>query len=554
MNLIQVQDDLKSLPNSPQTMQALMQYANGSNPQVPPYLALTELNRRKMLEEKYKQQQQAQGGQQQQGTLKDQLTQSAGLLALHQQRQKQAMEQMANRSTSAPGAVPQPVEQFAPVQASPVQAAKGGLLKHLMGYSAMRRPAVRYNSGGIVAFNEAGSVDDRIREMTARQETDADYGYGTVDGEQGYDPENELRRRKAEAAALRASGPRREDYDTEARRRAFEKAYPDLAAAANKNIGQASLQRLDEYQQLVRGELERQRQEAASARPSVWQQMGQAALATRGRSGTDALAAILGGYSSIAEKQKAKELEQEQGLRGKELDLKKLRMDAENKLEEAERARAEGRMGDYAKGMQEFEKANNTFRVAAMGAVGREITAGESAAARKQVANTYAQQRRDTAGKGGRTSDLQALAQATTDYQLDPTPENKAKLDGLRAAFRQSKPEFANIDAIAQDLISQNVPPTQAYATAAVQYRAAGAGVTSQGANVKAAREAVRKEKILDPVGWEAKVKRYGSEQAAEDAEVDAYLARATSAPFKPNLSQNSAPRGTAANPIKIPD
>ncbi len=46
MNLIQVQEHLKDMP-----MRAIMEYANGKNPQVPPYLALGELNRRKQMEQ-----------------------------------------------------------------------------------------------------------------------------------------------------------------------------------------------------------------------------------------------------------------------------------------------------------------------------------------------------------------------------------------------------------------------------------------------------------------------------------------------------------------------
>lgn len=45
MNLFELQEQLKGLP-----MQAVMSYANGGNPQVPPYIALTELNRRKQME------------------------------------------------------------------------------------------------------------------------------------------------------------------------------------------------------------------------------------------------------------------------------------------------------------------------------------------------------------------------------------------------------------------------------------------------------------------------------------------------------------------------
>ena len=41
MNLLEIQEDLKD-----QTMQIVMGYANGTNPDVPPYLALAELNRR----------------------------------------------------------------------------------------------------------------------------------------------------------------------------------------------------------------------------------------------------------------------------------------------------------------------------------------------------------------------------------------------------------------------------------------------------------------------------------------------------------------------------
>ena len=46
MNLVQIQDHLRGLPT-----QALMAYANGQNPEVPPYLALGVLNQRKQMEQ-----------------------------------------------------------------------------------------------------------------------------------------------------------------------------------------------------------------------------------------------------------------------------------------------------------------------------------------------------------------------------------------------------------------------------------------------------------------------------------------------------------------------
>ena len=78
-NLIKIQEELKNVP-----LQAVMLYANGKNPMVPPYLALTELNRRKQI------QQSAQAQPQQQPTVKDQVQreavqQQAGLMALQNQ-------------------------------------------------------------------------------------------------------------------------------------------------------------------------------------------------------------------------------------------------------------------------------------------------------------------------------------------------------------------------------------------------------------------------------------------------------------------------------------
>ena len=47
MNLIQIQEHLKDMPT-----QAIMGYANGQNPMVPPYLALSDMNRRKQMEKR----------------------------------------------------------------------------------------------------------------------------------------------------------------------------------------------------------------------------------------------------------------------------------------------------------------------------------------------------------------------------------------------------------------------------------------------------------------------------------------------------------------------
>jgi hypothetical protein len=152
MNLVQIQERLKDMP-----LQAVMQYANGMNPEVPPYLALGELNRRKKME------QAMQPAEMPQGTVKEQLEQEVGLAALQKQlmnqlqtqglRQQQAAmsqgQQMANMPGPAPQGVPQPEV--------PEEMASGGI-------TTINVPdnQFEFGSGGIIAFKEGGDKGRRI--------------------------------------------------------------------------------------------------------------------------------------------------------------------------------------------------------------------------------------------------------------------------------------------------------------------------------------------------------------------------------------------------------
>ena len=123
MNLIQVQDRLKDMPT-----QAIMSYANGSNPDVPPYLALGELNRRKQMEQK-----QVQAPQ---GTVKDQIEQSVKLAqaqkAAQAQGQQKMTEAMGAQQSPVPGGTPQPQEQpeagIAQLPTGPMNFRDGGIV------------------------------------------------------------------------------------------------------------------------------------------------------------------------------------------------------------------------------------------------------------------------------------------------------------------------------------------------------------------------------------------------------------------------------------------
>lgn len=141
MNLVQINERLKEMP-----IQAVQQYANGTNPEVPPYLALGEIQRR----EKLKQQMATQGGQQgPQPSVKEQLEQKAGLMGLQQaQMQQQQQQMMQPKPGPVPAGVPQPQPQ---PQTEEAMMASGGVAS-----LPVRKGMYEFANGGIIAFEEGG--------------------------------------------------------------------------------------------------------------------------------------------------------------------------------------------------------------------------------------------------------------------------------------------------------------------------------------------------------------------------------------------------------------
>jgi hypothetical protein len=142
MNLVQINERLKDLP-----MQVVQQYANGMNPEVPPYLALGELQRRELSQ---KQMATAQGAQQgPQPSVKEQVEQKAGLMQLQQMQQQQMAQQQARPQgpMPVPAGVPQPEPQ------PQAMMARGGLAG-----IPVRRDMFEYARGGIIAFANGGDT------------------------------------------------------------------------------------------------------------------------------------------------------------------------------------------------------------------------------------------------------------------------------------------------------------------------------------------------------------------------------------------------------------
>jgi hypothetical protein len=347
MNLIQIQDKLKSLPNDPRVMQLLTSYANGQNPQVPPYLALGELNRRKGDMERA---QMEKAGQPPSGTVKDQIEQQAGVMALQQGRQQQAMQNMMQQGMQGAAPAPQGVPQPQP-QAQAM--ASGGL--------ASLAPK-GYRSGGVVAFNEGRLVDpEKTSENEERDKSPID--------------EKEEYRRLVRKIEGRANEKPSEPEDFFKRQQRLISENPDMLGALNKPIGQDAMARLEELQKSRISELATQREELAASKPGILQLLGQAAMNSRGQRGGSALASILGGYSELASGEEAKQLQQSQALRMKELDLQQARADALSKVEDAQRAFAAGNMTKYEAYIKDIKDAAEKRGISVDTLLGKQLSA-----------------------------------------------------------------------------------------------------------------------------------------------------------------------------------
>jgi len=156
MNLIQIQEHLKDLPT-----QAIMGYANGQNPEVPPYMALGEMNRRKAMEQR--------AAQAPDSSVKDklesELSQQVALPGIGQgmnmrinpagmpQAMPAAQPQMAPKMPGMaiqPAARPTPPQQMS--QPGSIPAGAPGMAAGGLAELPVRKDIFNYAPGGIVAF------------------------------------------------------------------------------------------------------------------------------------------------------------------------------------------------------------------------------------------------------------------------------------------------------------------------------------------------------------------------------------------------------------------
>ena len=202
MNLIQIQEHLKDMP-----IRAVMEYANGKSAQVPPYLALGELNRRKQMEQSAKTPSPPDSSVKER--LEKELTgQAADLMQAGAARQAQSNEAMQQGIMAQPQPVPEGTPQPPQLEEEMPQMAGGGLTA--LPVNDMFKFA---GGGGVVAFADEGLVVDQA-EQAAREARNNLRQYSLRQQQQ--DPQGFAAAQQAAAAADAAlNDARRAAFSTE---------------------------------------------------------------------------------------------------------------------------------------------------------------------------------------------------------------------------------------------------------------------------------------------------------------------------------------------------
>jgi len=325
MNLIQIQEHLKDLPT-----QAIMSYANGQNPQVPPYMALGEMNRRKSMEQRAAQAPDSSVKEKLESELSQQVAlpgigqgmnmrmNPAGMPPPMPAAQPQMAPQMPKMPVQ-PAARPMPPQQMAKPGSIPAGApgmAAGGLAE-----LPVRKDIFNYAPGGIVAFAEGDLVEL---------------------------PESEANAIMRDQLAGKVGLPMPVNRDEE--RKKFVEANPEMGALINKIPGEklaALAAKLEEQNQAQRSRF--QEGEGRQGLAALSQALISAGEATRGQKGMGGIGAAFGGfgksYNAATAAQEERAAKQQAMERAQTIETMKLQSD----IEQMQRAFAEGRFDEAAK-------------------------------------------------------------------------------------------------------------------------------------------------------------------------------------------------------------
>jgi hypothetical protein len=427
------------LPRSGEALQQTIQYltraAQGGVRDVEPYIALSELNEIKRDIEQQKSTQATAGAPQTPQTpmvqsLPEQVQQSAGIAGLQAAKQKQAMGSMMQNAAQTPQPVPEGVPQ-------PMSAAGGGLMSLPAGNT------MNFRSGGIIAFaeptkrNNNSLVTDGDDVPQADTDTDTDTDTAAINASNAAARARLIQLQNQIDARAKAKVPTAtSDLETEME---LAKKYPERFGILNTPAGQGQLERLDAQQKLARDEMGLRRQENKTQQLSLGDALIAGAEASRGQKGFGNIASMLMGAGKNAGQQLSGNLAREQAMRKEDLGLGEARMLAENKLQDLQRAKAEGDADKEAKARMELAKIEKDFGVSINTLLGKEYSSTMSYLGQTDAATLGAEGRkaaaRLNASKPDKEKTLERLSTASVELtRLQPgTPAYAAKEAEVKA-------------------------------------------------------------------------------------------------------------------------
>ena len=346
MNLIQIQEHLKDLPT-----QAIMSYANGQNPQVPPYMALGEMNRRKTMEQRAAQAPSSSVKEQLESELAQQVAlpgvgqgmnmriNPAGMPPPMPSAQPQMAPQMPKMPVPpmAPKMPPQQMSQPGSIPAGAPGMAAGGLAE-----LPVRKDIFNYAPGGIVAFADEGLVPAAVSD-----EAVSSGGAAPSPDMVGTDqlPVGLANKILADRLAGKSNLPQPVSRD-QARAEVLA-AKPELAGIIDKLPGDTLTKlaaKLEEQNAAQRARF--QEGEGRQGLAALSNALISAGEATRGRKG---LGAAFGGfgkaYNTATAAQEERAAKQQAIERAQTIETMKLQSD----IEQMQRAFAEGRIDEAMK-------------------------------------------------------------------------------------------------------------------------------------------------------------------------------------------------------------
>jgi hypothetical protein len=325
MNLIQIQEHLKDLPTP-----AIMAYANGQNPQVPPYMALGEMNRRKSMEQRAAQAPDSSVKEK----LESELSQQVALPGIGQ-----GMNMRIN-----PAGMPQPMPAVQPQMAPRMQPMQVPPM-------AQKMPPQQMSQPGSIPAGAPGMAGGGLAELPTRRSM-FNYAPGGIvafaEGDLVELPESEANAIMKEQLAGNVGLPMPVNRDEE--RKKYIAENPEIGALLNKIPGEKLAALAAQLEQQNAAQRSRfQEGEGRQGLAALSNALIAAGEATRGQRGMGGIGAAFGGfgksYNAATQATEERAARQQAMERAQTIETMKLQSD----IEQMQRAFAEGRFDEAAK-------------------------------------------------------------------------------------------------------------------------------------------------------------------------------------------------------------